>query len=186
MPAGRPLLWKNPADVQKLCDKYFKSITRTKAKMERVPDGHDEKGKQMYRDEPVINNDGTPYLETEWLEPPSLVGLADFIGVDRQTLLNYRNKDEFFGTLRAAKTRIERYEAMRLVTTANPKGIEFSLRNNHDWVDAQTLSVTTTQALPAYDVSRMSIEQKRALYDLLMLASQDPDADIDLPQIAQD
>lgn len=183
---GRPLLWTEPKVLADLCDKYFRSITRTKAKTEQVPDGYDEKGKQLYRDDPVLCNDGTPYLETQWLEPPTLSALADYLQVDRKTLINYRDKDEFFRTLRAAKTKIERYLASGLVTVANPKGYEFSLLNNHDWQDRRETVVTgQLQTLPTYDVSRMSLEQKKALYDLLMLASQDPDADIDVPLLPE-
>ena len=182
MPNGRPLLWGSPEELEEKIEQYFQSITRTKPKTEQVQSGYDEKGKPLYEDKPIIADNGKPYTETEWLYPPSLSALAVHLGVNRMTLTNYANRDTgFYDTIKRAKSRVEAYEAMRLVTTANPKGIEFSLRNNHDWVDAQTLDISHSQALPSYDVSRMTLEQKRALIELIDMATSDGNTPIDVP-----
>ena len=185
---GRPLAFADPEELRLLCDKYFKSITRTIPKRERTIVAYEDNDpkKPIFEDNIVLNDAGEQYLETEWLEPPSIVGLALYLGVDRQTLLNYKNKDEYFGTLRDAKTRIERYEAARLVTVSNSKGIEFSLANNHNWKASQTIDINHSQALPTYDISRMSIEDKQRLLNLIGMTVDEPDGSFEVPYLIEE
>jgi hypothetical protein len=170
---GRPPKWTDPQILQGQIDSYFGSITRMVPVKERVIVGYEdpEQRKPIYEERQVINCNGDPAETIEWLQPPTMVGLARYLGVDRMTLLNYRNMDEFFAPLREAKTRVEEYEAMRLVTTANPKGIEFSLKNNHDYRDTtETVITGQLQHTRGYDLSQMSTEDKRQLADLMSKA----------------
>ena len=185
---GRPPKWTDPEELKQLCDKYFNKITRTVPKRERIIVAYEDNDpkKPIFEDKPILDNSGEQYLETEWLEPPTLTSLALFLGVDRLTLLNYRNKDGFFSTLREAKSKIEQYESMRLVTTSNSKGIEFSLKNNHDWRDAQTIDINHSQALPTYDISRMSIEDKQRLLNLIGMTVDEQDESIEVPYLIEE
>lgn len=68
--------------------------------------------------------------------PYTMSGLALALGVDRQTLLNYGQKDEFFGTVQRARLRVEHNleERMNDKETFTP-GLIFNLKNNFGYVD---------------------------------------------------
>lgn len=68
--------------------------------------------------------DGTPYLIT---------GLALHLDTDRQTLINYENRDEFIDTVKRAKLRVEAdYE--RSLRQRGSAGDIFGLKN-FGWAD---------------------------------------------------
>lgn len=72
-------------------------------------------------------------------KPYTISGLAYFLGTNRQTLLNYEQKDEFFDTIRAAKARIEMFVEESLWTPKIATGVMFNLKNNFGWVDKSEL-----------------------------------------------
>lgn len=90
-------------------------------------------------------------------EPYTVTGLCLFLGVSRQTLINYENENrtfinmsedeirEFVDTVKMAKLRIENYAERQLFNAKNPAGIIFNLKNNFNWVDKQEISSTIEQ-----------------------------------------
>ena len=67
------------------------------------------------------------YLKTE-NKPPTIAGLSYYIGVDRQTVYNYKAKDEYFGTIkRFVDWIIMTYEETSL--TSSSAGIIFLMKN---------------------------------------------------------
>lgn len=110
MPNGRPLLFKSAEELQIKIDKYFDSCYRTHI---------DDTGK-----EDIVN-----------IRPLTITGLAVSLECDRETLLNYGKQEEFFGTVRAAKLRIQNFAEENLFTNRNASGIIFNLKNNYGWVD---------------------------------------------------
>lgn len=67
------------------------------------------------------------YFETQqrW----TVAGLAVFLDIDRQTLYNYKERDEFFDILKRAVDKVEaRYEE-RLIYENAPTGVIFALKN---------------------------------------------------------
>ena len=93
----------------------------------------------------------TRYFETTAAaeKPPTLSGLALFLGVARRTLLNYIDSANTEGTskkaqcgelLVMAKAQIECYLEERLITDYS-RGLEFVLKNGyHGWGDKITVS----------------------------------------------
>lgn len=72
-----------------------------------------------------------------------VVGLASFLGVDRETLLNYGKDEEYFGTIKAAKVKIESISEERLIAgEGNVTGVIFNLKNNYGWKDASQQEIT--------------------------------------------
>jgi hypothetical protein len=117
MPAGRPPAFTSPEQLQKLIDAYFAKCDA------RVQTRFDKEGNPINSINP---------------EPYTMSGLALACGVDRQTILNYSEKDEFFGTIKAAKQKVEADVERRLLETSNQTGAIFSLKNNFDgWKDKQ-------------------------------------------------
>jgi hypothetical protein len=73
---------------------------------------------------------------------PTLSGLAVFLEVDRQTLYNYREKDEFFGIIKRATAKVEAIYEERAIYENNPTGVIFALKNM-GWSDRVANDHTT-------------------------------------------
>lgn len=68
--------------------------------------------------------------------PYTVAGLALFLDVDTDTVRNYEKRDEFFGTIKRAKQKIEESLEVKLHGN-NVTGIIFNLKNNYGWTDRQ-------------------------------------------------
>lgn len=67
------------------------------------------------------------YFETE--AKPTIAGLAVFLEMDRQTLYNYKERDQFFDILKKAVNKVEAKYEGRLIYENNPTGVIFALKN---------------------------------------------------------
>ena len=69
-------------------------------------------------------------------KPYTMSGLAYYLGISRQTLVNYSNQDKFFDTIKKARDRVQmQLEENALSNKANPTFTIFNLKNNFDWKD---------------------------------------------------
>ena len=69
-------------------------------------------------------------------KPKTMSGLALALGIDRKTLVNYSNKDEYFHTIKRARQIVEQQNEEMLVSgKGNATGIIFNMKNNFGWVD---------------------------------------------------
>lgn len=107
---GRPLLFKTPEELQAKIDLYFETGAFMVV-------GKDENG-----------NDIKQYA-------PTIAGLARYLGMDRRSLTNYANKDEFFPSIKEARQRVEEHLEQCLYGRS-VTGVIFNLKNNHGWKDA--------------------------------------------------
>jgi hypothetical protein len=75
----------------------------------------------------------------ESVDVPTITGLALALGFDsRQTLLNYKERDGFLDTIKAARLKIEAgYERELVTRNGSVTGLIFNLKNNFAWKDAQ-------------------------------------------------
>ncbi len=76
----------------------------------------------------------------EWAEknkkPLTIERLAYFLDVDRDTILRYSKTDEFYGTIKRARTYILSDKVERLTGgVGSATGIIFDLKNNEGWKD---------------------------------------------------
>ena len=72
-------------------------------------------------------------------ERPTLSGLALFLGFDsRQTLYNYKERDEFLDIIKRARLIVESKYEERLVYEPNQTGVIFALKNM-EWKDSKSL-----------------------------------------------
>ena len=83
---GRPLLFKTPKELQEKIDEYFAHC--------------DNRVKEVY------NKELGDHIMVSDPEPYTMAGLAWFLGVDRQTILNYEERDGFFGAIKNARARV--------------------------------------------------------------------------------
>jgi hypothetical protein len=72
---------------------------------------------------------------------PTMAGLALYLGVDRRTVVNYSNKEEYFPTIRKARARIESHLEKKLYGN-NVTGLIFNLKNNFNWKDKTEVEQT--------------------------------------------
>ena len=114
-------------------DRYFNSISRTIQAMEAVDSGkRDERGRPIFKQMPIKNNEGDPIMVTEYVVPPSVSGLCLHLGIERSTWQNYRT--EFPEITEEARARIEAYlEGELLTRKKSVQGIIFNLQNNYGW-----------------------------------------------------
>ena len=75
---------------------------------------------------------------------PTMSGLALYLGVDRRTVVNYSNKEEYFPTIRKARARIESHLEKKLYGN-NVTGLIFNLKNNFDWKDKTEIEQTNVE-----------------------------------------
>jgi hypothetical protein len=112
---GRPLKYKTPQGMQKIIDEYFDYCDN------RLKQVHSKEGESY-----AISNP----------EPYTMSGLAYALDMDRKSLLNYSNRDEFLPTIKKARARIEQDVERRMSDkdTFTP-GLIFNAKNNFGWDD---------------------------------------------------
>lgn len=119
---GRPVLYKTSEDMQKIIDEYFEWC--------------DNRGIK------TVNSEGKEYMVSS-PAPYTMSGLARRLGMSRQSLINYLNKDEFFDTIKAARSRIEEDVETRLMEGKNQSGAIFNLKNNFEqWLDKRETEIS--------------------------------------------
>lgn len=108
---------------------------------EKNPVGRPLKYKSVAEMQKVIDR----YFDTCDKEgrPYTVTGLAMELGLDRRSLVNYSERDEFFPTIKKAKARVERYIEEHMYS-ANVTGLIFNLKNNFGWVDRQEIEQHNT------------------------------------------
>lgn len=75
--------------------------------------------------------------------PYTMTGLANTLGIDRTTLINYSNDIEYSTLVKKAKSRVEQQiEENGLMGKANSVFSIFNLKNNYGWRDQQEVKMT--------------------------------------------
>jgi len=71
-------------------------------------------------------------------KPYTISGLAVFLKTSRQTLVNYEAKEQFFDTIKEAKSRCEAFlEEGMLTSKLHATASIFCAKNNYGWRDKQ-------------------------------------------------
>ena len=68
-------------------------------------------------------------------KPYTMSGLAYYLEVSRQTLVNYSYEDEYFDTIKKARDKVQMQLEECLYRLGNNSGVIFNLKNNFDWKD---------------------------------------------------
>ena len=131
--------------------KYFKSITREKQLTEKRPTGQKDKmGHEIYEEVVVLNGLKKPVTVTEYLIPPTVGGLSEFLGIHRDTWNSYCDHEkhpEFSDTTTYARGRIHAYLEQEMLTRQGRdlKGIIFNLENNFGYSERMELTNDTVE-----------------------------------------
>lgn len=129
--AGRPALFDTPEQLDAKVIEYYNYIkgeSKDVPKRKTNKDGSVEEGvEQIWIREP---------------EPPSITGLALFLGFEsRQSLYDYEKNEQFSYSIKRAKLQVEKnYE--RYLLSQSATGAIFALKN-FGWADKQEVDHTT-------------------------------------------
>ncbi|MBP3413309.1 MAG: hypothetical protein J6K89_08615 [Oscillospiraceae bacterium] len=157
-------------ELQEKVEEYFNSISyevplvRKETIMKKTEDGSeqpvlDQYGHESYRYVRVKLKNGEKASSTVWTEPPSVIGLSLYLGVDRTTLFRWKNPPEgkslsntekrFCNILTRAWGRIEAYLIARTEEGKAARGAIANLEANFGWRQRREvgLSTETTEAI---------------------------------------
>lgn len=122
---GPPLKFETVEKLDQAIRAYFDMCDPHTQRMV-VDCGINEKGETIWREREMMTVQ----------KPYTMTGLARAIGVDRKTLLNYKNRDEFFPSVQGALNRCAEFaEGQLFGPYAN--GAKFALSNNYSDDDAE-------------------------------------------------
>lgn len=130
MPAGRPPEY-TPEELQAAVDVYFDDL---RAYLPLKIDG-----------EPVVDEQGHPILREIAINPPTVAGICNHLGILKQTWGRWRSDPE--NPLRPiacqAQQRIEQFLEEKLTTNKSADGVKFNLVNNfaESWKEKQELEL---------------------------------------------
>jgi DNA-binding XRE family transcriptional regulator len=135
-PVGRPLTYETIEKLDAAIAAYF-DMCDPHVEPRMVDGGVNQKGETIWLRRAVLTEQ----------KPYTMTGLARALGVDRKTLLNYKNRDEYFPSIQGALNRCAEYAETQLFGPyAN--GAKFALTNNYgsdgaEWSDKKAVDHTT-------------------------------------------
>lgn len=133
---GQPLKFKTVEELDLAIQNYF--AEQDPHTMQALAEtGRDSKGNMLFDTRTVLTEQ----------KPYTMTGLARSLGVDRRTLLNYKNRDEYFPSIQGALNRCAEYAESQLFGPYS-NGAKFALINNYngkyqDWSDKQAIDHTS-------------------------------------------
>jgi hypothetical protein len=170
-PVGRPLKFKTVAELDMAIQAYFDEQDPHIIKhMEAT--GFNERGQTTWAQRDIMTEQ----------RPYTMSGLARALGMSRQGLLDYSNRDEFADSIAASKQRCEEYwEGLLASPFAN--GAKFNLNNNYQgkyvpWAEKQVIAGDPEAPL-GNPLAGLTTEQLRKLAEAE--PDQDPNSDGDTP-----
>ena len=134
--------------LEKAVENYFRSISREKAVTEDVWNGdRDSMGHKVYDQKPVLNALGEPMTRIEYLIPPTVGGLAAYLGIHRSTWNAWCDSSvhpEYRDITEDAMGRIHSYLETESLTRPGKdlKGVIFNLENNYGYREKTSVHVT--------------------------------------------
>lgn len=129
-PGGRPLKFQTVEELDQAIKAYF-DMCDPHTEQRLVEAGVNERGETIFVKRAVLTEQ----------KPYTVSGLARALGIDRSTLIDYKERDEFSHSVKAAYERCHEYAESQLYGRA-ATGAAFSLKNNWGWRDKQEIEHT--------------------------------------------
>ena len=133
---ARPPKYKTPEDMQKIIDLYF--LTCKVHRLQAQDIGNPEELLTGLSDEELLIVNDIDDVR------PTVSGLALALDISTESLRNYEVKEEFLGTIKRAKQRIENALENNLYGQA-VTGTIFNLKNNFGWKDVSQKELSGPQ-----------------------------------------
>jgi hypothetical protein len=84
------------------------------------------------------------YCEEGKAHPPTITGLAVFLGTSRKVLMEYEDdRPAFSNAIKKAKERIAAWTEEQLYRNTQVAGVIFNLKNNYGWKDRTETDLTS-------------------------------------------
>jgi len=144
---ARRKTYEDAEKLRRAVDRYFDSITREITVTEERETGeYDAQGHKVTEKVPVLNKMGKELVVTEYIVPPNVGDLCDFLGIDRTTWFRYCDSEkypEFCNTTTRARGRMMSWNEKELLTREGKdcKGIIFNLENNYGYKERAAVDV---------------------------------------------
>lgn len=162
---GRPKKYTKRT-LEKAVEAYFDGITREVAMTEKVDTGRkDADGHKIFENVPVINKRGEQVKITEYLVPPTVGGLCEYLGIHRSTWAEYCDENahpEFSDTTTRTRGRMREYLEQQLLTRKDVKGVIFSLQNNYGYTERREVDFGP-QASRALTAAAVPMEEREEI-----------------------
>ena len=137
---GRRRKYETAKAFEKAVKLYFSGISQIVPLKVDVLVGYTNSGKKKYKLEPITDDDGKMVMTYRYFKPPSVTGLCLHLGMSREALREYGEREGYGEAVRLAKLRIEDYLAEELMMrTSSVEGVKFNLSHNFGWSEKQRL-----------------------------------------------
>lgn len=156
---GRPPHFTDPAVMDEKIQKYWRTITRDKPLTQHryeslsmtVKQVHalpEDKQEELMELVPVLNNDGSPVIETIWIKPPMLLNLQIYLGMSKQSWSDYSLKPEFSDVCTRARHVTEAYLTEETAfRESSTNGLKFLLSAVYGYREVSGVKVETVGKL---------------------------------------
>lgn len=128
---GRPLKFKTVEELDQAIQSYF-DMCDPHLEERLVESGMNDKGETIFMRRKVMTEQ----------QPYTVSGLARAIGLTREGILGYKERDGFSDSIQAAYERCHEWAEKQLYGRA-ATGAAFSLKNNWGWRDRQEIDHTS-------------------------------------------
>lgn len=173
---GRPKAY-TAAQLERAIEAYFNSISYEEPVEKRVPaldeNGNtqlDDKGHIVYKFEQIKTKDGNPATVTRWIEPPGIMSLCLYLGIDSTTFERYgkspgedSESERFRRTITRARGRVEAYLSTQLENGKAARGAIFNLQQNFGWKDRKEISLDKNTRDAMTSVKTMTMAERMEL-----------------------
>lgn len=135
-------------------DGYFSSIRRTVEATERV-----ETDAKHFIEQPILSDSGEPIRYREYVVPPTLWGLCEYLGITPRTWARYCDRTkhpEMQEAVLRAGALMQEWKEQALLTRKDVRGIIYHIQNNMGGLE---LPEDGSEALPL----SLSMGEKRAI-----------------------
>jgi hypothetical protein len=120
---GRPPKYNSPEEMQTAIDEYFED--------------HQPRIRKDSVGNPIINKNGLPSID---LNPPTISGLALFLGFSNRTsLYEYEKESEYSDTIKRARSRCEEFVESNGMSGIVPPAMAIFALKNYGWSDKQEI-----------------------------------------------
>lgn len=133
---GRPLKFKTVEELDLAIRAYF-DMCDPHTEQRVVEAGVNERGETIFVKRAVLTEQ----------QPYTVSGLARALGISRETLINYKDRDQFSDSIHAAYERCHEWAEKQLYSRA-ATGAAFSLKNNWGWRDRSEHALTDPDGNP--------------------------------------
>lgn len=167
IPPAPPVKFTNPEEFDQKIDEYFDTCC----------------GYQPVESIDPETGETKTIPQRVWINPPSVVGLANHLGCDYRTLLYINDnrysansvmtpelREKLVRSISRARQLIHEYTVQAALTNKSAQGPIFVLKNNFGWRDEQHISQETTIKREKIDLGKLSTDDLRQLQKLISAA----------------